>query len=42
MNHNSPPNENTKTIKFLLKDNLGRYKLNRKGKKLKTIIIDQH
>ena len=40
MNRDLPPDENTKAIKFMLKENLGRYKLNRKGKKLKTIVID--
>ena len=39
MNNNSPPDENTKAIKFLLKGNFINYKLNKKGKKLKTLII---
>lgn len=40
MNRDLPPDENTKAIKFMLKENLGRYKLNNRGKKLKTIIYD--
>ena len=39
MNRDLPPDENTKIVKFVLKENLGQYKLNNKGKKLKTIII---
>ena len=39
MNRDLPPDENTKIVKYLLKENLGEYKLNNKGKKLKTIII---
>ena len=37
-----PPDDDTKTVKFLLKENLARYKLNNKGKKLKTLIIDDN
>ena len=40
MNNVLPPDDDTKTVKFLLKENLARYKLNNKGKKLKTLIID--
>ena len=39
MNNVLPPDDDTKTVKFLLKENLARYKLNNKGKKLKAIII---
>ena len=39
MNRDLPPDENTKIIKYLLKENVGEYKVNNKGKKLKTIII---
>ena len=39
MNNVLPPDDDTKTVKFLLKENLARYKLNNKGKKLKTFII---
>ena len=39
MNRDLPPDENTKIVKYLLKENLGEYKVNNKGKKLKTIII---
>ena len=39
--NNELPDDDTKTVKFLLKENLARYKLNNKGKKLKTIIIDE-
>ena len=39
--NNELPDDDTKTIKFLLKENLARYKLN-KGKKLKTLIIDDN
>ena len=39
MNRDLPPDENTKIVKYLLKEHLGEYKLNNKGKKLKTIII---
>ena len=39
MNRDLPPDENTKINKFILKENLGHYKLNNKGKKLKTIVI---
>ena len=42
MNNVLPPDDDTKTVKFLLKENLARYKLNRRGKKLKTIIIDNN
>ena len=38
--NNELPDDDTKTVKFLLKENLARYKLNNKGKKLKTLIID--
>ena len=37
-----PPDDDTKTVKFLLKENWARYKLNNKGKKLKTLIIDDN
>ena len=37
-----PPDDDTKTVKFLLKENLATYKLNNKGKKLKTLIIDDN
>ena len=36
------PDDDTKTVKSLLKENLARYKLNNKGKKLKTLIIDDN
>ena len=39
---NELPDDDTKTVKFLLKENLARYKLNNKGKKLKTLIIDDN
>ena len=39
MDRDLPPDENTKIIKFILKENLGHYKLKNKGKKLKTIVI---
>ena len=39
MNRDLPPDENTKIVKYLLKENLGEYKVNNKGKQLKTIII---
>ena len=42
MNNELPPDDDTKTVKFLLKENLARYKLNNKGKKLKAIIIDNN
>ena len=42
MNNVLPPDDDTKTVKFLLKENLARYKLNSKGKKLKTLIIDEN
>ena len=42
MNNVLPPDDDTKTVKFLLKENLARYKLNNKGKKLKTLIIDEN
>ena len=42
MNNVLPPDDDTKTVKFLLKENLARYKLNNKGKKLKTLIIDDN
>ena len=38
--NNELPDDDTKTVKFLLKENWARYKLNNKGKKLKTLIID--
>ena len=40
--NNELPDNDTKTVKFLLKANLARYKLNKKGKKLKTLIIDEN
>ena len=40
--NNELPDDDTKTVKFLLKENLARYKLNNKGKKLKTLIIDDN
>ena len=42
MNNVLLPDDDTKTVKFLLKENLARYKLNKKRKKLKTIIIDNN
>ena len=39
MNRDLPPDKNTKIVKYLLKENLGEYKVNNKGKKLTTIII---
>ena len=42
MNNVLPPDDDTKTVKFLLKENLATYKLNNKGKKLKTLIIDEN
>ena len=39
MNRDLSPDENTKVVKYLLKENLGEYKVNNKGKQLKTIII---
>ena len=42
MNNVLPPDDDTKTVKFLLKENLARNKLNNKGKKLKTLIIDDN
>ena len=42
MNNVLPPDDDTKTVKFLLKENLAKYKLNNKGKKLKTLIIDDN
>ena len=39
MNRDLLPDENTKIVKYLLKESLGEYKVNNKGKKLKTIII---
>ena len=42
MNNVLPRDDDTKTVKFLLKENLARYKLNNKGKKLKAIIIDNN
>ena len=42
MNNVLPPDDDTKTVKFLLKENWARYKLNNKGKKLKTLIIDDN
>ena len=40
--NNELPDDDTKTVKFLLKENLARYKLNNKGKKLKTLITDDN
>ena len=40
--NNELPDDDTKTVKFLLKENLARYKLNRRGRKLKTLIIDDN
>ena len=40
--NNELPDDDTKTVKFLLKENLARYKLNRRGKKLNTLIIDDN
>ena len=40
--NNELPDDDTKTVKFLLKENLARYKLNDKGKKLKTLITDEN
>ena len=40
--NNELPDGDTKTVKFLLKENLARYKLNNKGKKFKTLIIDDN
>ena len=40
MNNVLPPDDDTKAVKFLLKENLARYKLNNRGKKLKKIITD--
>ena len=40
--NNELPDDDTKTVKFLLKENLARYKWNNKGKKLKTLIIDDN
>ena len=37
-----PPDDDTKTVKFLLKENLATYKLNNKGKQLKTLSIDEN
>ena len=37
-----PSDDDTKTVKFLLKENLARYKLNNKGKKNKALIIDDN
>ena len=42
MNNVLPPDDDTKTVTFLLKENLARYKLNNKGKKLKTLSIDDN
>ena len=43
MNNVLPRDDDTKTVKFLLKENLARYKLNYTGKKkLKAIIIDNN
>ena len=42
MNNVLPPDDDTKTAKFLLKENLERYKLNNNGKQLKAIIIDSN
>ena len=35
MNNVLPPEDDTKIVKFLLTENLARYKLNNKGKKQK-------
>ena len=40
--NNELPDDDTKTDKFLLKENLARYKLNNKVKKLETLIIDDN
>ena len=41
--NNELPDDDTKTVNFLLKENLARYKLNSEGKKkLKTLIIDDN
>ena len=40
--NNELPDDDTKTVKFLLKENLARYKLNNKGKKPKTLIIEDN
>ena len=37
-----PSDDGAKTVKFLLKENLARYKLNNKGTNLKTLIIDDN
>ena len=42
MNNVLPPDDDTKIVKFLLKENLERYKLNNNGKQLKAIIIDSN
>ena len=42
MNNVLPPDDDTKTVKFLPKENLERYKLNNNGKQLKAIIIDSN
>ena len=34
MNRNLAPDENTKIVKYILKNNVGQYKLNKKGKQL--------
>ena len=39
MNRELVPDENSKIVKYLLKENLGEYKVNNRGKKLQTIII---
>ena len=39
MNRELPPSENTKIVEYLLKENLGEYKVNKEGKQLKTVII---
>ena len=39
MNRDLPLDGNTKIVQHLLKETLVEYKLNNKGKKLKTIII---
>ena len=40
--NNELPDDDTKTVEFLLEENLARYKLNNKGKKLKTLITDDN
>lgn len=40
MNRHLPPDENTKIVKYILKEKVGHYKVNNKGRKLKTIVIE--